>query len=524
MKLSDANSRIVDKCMQLIDGYALTAAEKRLVRACRREAFGHGSENQSDLGHGLDAFGQAYMDANRPDELRPGGETYTPPGIVGSMLDSVEAVRVPQRVVDVGCGSGRFALAAALRFPEAQVLAIDCSPMATLMCKANASLLGIQDQVEVINKSILDVHIPEAEGASTCWIGNPPYVRHHRLGQQQKAWLFDEAAKLGYKASGLTGLHVYFFLAIARQYGPSDFGRLITSAEWLEVNYGKLARDLMVDVLGMTDLTVLNRRENVFHKVDTTAAIVGFDGRNKGGLAEVSVCEAQAPSERKRVSAERLAGLARWSPGLLLGKEREVPAGFVRLGEIARVHRGIVTGANKFWVRKPEDAEGLGVPVVAHAREISSLDGSIDDPSRLSVLIALPNDLNTLDGRQRRTAQRIIEEGLRLGIDQGYTAKARKHWWSIPIRGAAPILMTYMGRKPPTFVSNPKGCRNLNVIHGIYPKAKMSSGAISALVEYLNSEAACVEGRTYAGGLMKLEPKEAEKIIVPSLQKLESLA
>lgn len=522
--LSNANSAIVNVCAQTVDGYSLTSAEKKLINAhkhivpdCERKLLGR-------LDCDNDALGQSYMDANEPAILRPRGETYTPQPIIDFMLKSIESIREPQRIVDVGCGSGRFALSAAQRFPQAKIIAIDSSPMATLMCKANASLLGVQSQVQIINKSILSTHIPTLQNASTCWIGNPPYVRHHFLKKKQKQWLAKEANKLGYKASGLTGLHVYFFLAIARQYGPHDFGRLITSAEWLEVNYGQLGRSLMLNNLGLSDLTIYDRRQNLFDKVDTTSVIVGFDAHNISNPAKIVIRDSEKCLARKTLSAKRLARLPRWTPGLLFGEKPDVPEGYIRLGEIARVHRGIVTGANKFWVRRPEEVGDLGVPVVSHAKEILGLGGSIDDPSALSALIALPEDLSSLSKEQKARAIRIIEEGKKLGIDKSYTAKSRKHWWSIPLRGAAPILMTYMGRKSPTFVSNPKECRNLNVIHGIYPKTKMSQSAISALVDYLNANANYEEGRTYSGGLMKFEPKEAESLIIPSLKELESRA
>jgi len=52
----------------------------------------------------------------------------------------------------------------------------------------------------------------ESVSSSTLYIGNPPYVRHHQITAKWKDWFFDEAAKLGHKASKLAGLHVHFSL------------------------------------------------------------------------------------------------------------------------------------------------------------------------------------------------------------------------------------------------------------------------------------------------------------------------
>jgi hypothetical protein len=44
---------------------------------------------------------------------------------------------------------------------------------------------------------------------------------------------------------------------------------------------------------------------------------------------------------------------------------------------------------------------------------------------------------------------------------------------------------------------------------------------IDALALYLNEFVSTRDGRTYAGGLTKFEPKEVERLLVPSLAALE---
>ena len=61
----------------------------------------------------------------------------------------------------------------------------------------------------------------------------------------------------------------------------------------------------------------------------------------------------------------------------------------------------------------------------------------------------------------------------------------------------------------------------LNVVHGIYPKKPMSNKALVRLTDYLNNSVSVNSGRTYCGGLTKFEPKEAEAILVPALDRLE---
>ena len=91
----------------------------------------------------------------------------------------------------------------------------------------------------------------------TLFIGNPPYVRHHLLDPRWKTWLIDEATKRGHSASQLAGLHVHFFLATAKKAAKGDFGVFITAAEWLDVNYGSLVRELFLGDLGGKRIVVI---------------------------------------------------------------------------------------------------------------------------------------------------------------------------------------------------------------------------------------------------------------------------
>lgn len=194
----------------------------------------------------------------------------------------------------------------------------------------------------------------------------------------------------------------------------------------------------------------------------------------------------------------------------------------VRLGEIARVHRGTVTGRNGFWVRRPGDvSDELSVPVVCHARELAGDRPMIRDVDRLSRLVTLPDDLSTLPVELCAEAEAIIEEGLHTRVNEGYVASRRKHWWSVKPSRPPAIMMTYMARHAPTFVVNSDGLGMLNVVHGIYPTVELSDHAVRRLADYLNNNVSVADGRTYAGGLTKFEPREVERLVVPSPEVLE---
>jgi hypothetical protein len=123
----------------------------------------------------------------------------------------------------------------------------------------------------------------------------------------------------------------------------------------------------------------------------------------------------------------------------------------------------------------------------------------------------------------RDAVERFLAWAREQGADRGYIARHRKAWWSVALKAPAPILCTYMARRPPAFVRNLCGARHINIAHGLYPRETLDDATLDALAAFLRENVAQAAGRTYAGGLTKFEPKELERIAVPKLAELENV-
>ena len=477
----------------------------------------------ASLAAGIDPLGNAYMSINAPAVRRANGETYTPDAIISEMISEAEQNIAPASIIDCGCGSGRFTLACAKAFPRARIVAVDTSEDALLMCKANAAASGISDHIEFRHEDFLKSDF-ENLPRPILWIGNPPYVRHHDLSDDQKSWLKETGRELDLPVSRLAGLHTYFLAAIARHFRPGDYGILVTSAEWLDVNYGAMVRKLLTQRLALTYLHLKNRTSRVFDGTDTTAVIFGFQSNIAAAESLTLVGRDQA---EQKILRSRFLESTRWSR-LISGSEppEKAQSELVPLGSLVSVHRGVVTGNNKFWVRDESQLEGIPesliTPVISHAHELTGDCMAQKTPERLKRLIVLPEDLSTLSGESAKVASQIIASGIAQGVDKGYIARHRRAWWAVQPSEAAPMLMTYMGRRRPSFVVNRQKLPMLNVVHGLYPKVPLGERALKRLVTYLNENVRLEDGRMYAGGLVKFEPKEAEAIMVPPLSVLEA--
>jgi SAM-dependent methyltransferase len=506
------NETILAICKTLLVHTALDKDEAELIKLVEPARDDLVDAATRLVAVGKDPLGDAYMRLNALAMRREFGAVYTPHAMVGAMVRWAKTQISPKRVVDCGCGSGRFAVAAAREFRDAHIIAVDSSPFATLMCKAHAIAAGVG--ITVLHEDFMTAQLPLSNGGPILWLGNPPYVRHHNLSAAQKTWLIDTLAKLGVRGNRLAGLHTYFMASVAERFSEGDVGCLVMSAEWMDTGYGVAIRDLLTKRLGMTYLRVYDKAEEPFEGTMTSAVVAGFSKRNAAGAVEVN---------GKEVALSDFARASRWSDVISGRHKEELGEGFVRLGDFARVHRGVVTGKNSFWVRKPGDvSEELCVPVVSHAKELSGDVPACRDVRRLSRLITLPDDLAQLPTRLRDEAQAIVDDGLRRHVNEGFVASHRKCWWSVKAPEPPAIMMTYMARHPPVFVVNRDRLGMLNVVHGIYPTVALSERAVERLVSYLNDNVALDDGRVYAGGLAKFEPREVERLIVPSPERLDA--
>jgi hypothetical protein len=218
----------------------------------------------------------------------------------------------------------------------------------------------------------------------------------------------------------------------------------------------------------------------------------------------------------RAVPRERVEASSRWTP-LFRGPARR-PSGLVELGEIFRVHRGQVTGRNAVWIAGAHSAElpsSVLFATVTRARELFATGAALRDASRLRHVIDLPADLDELPAAERRVVERFLRVARRMRAHEGFVANHRRAWWSVGLADPAPILATYMARRPPAFVRNLAEARHINIAHGLYPRERLSSAALDRVARYLSRTATQADGRTYAGGLTKFEPREMERLLVP---------
>ena len=421
----------------------ISRSEASLLNEAGPVDAGSGIDGLIDLiREGRDPLGEAFTRIRSARERRSLGATYTPSEIVSSMAAWIAGRSEPSRIVDPGTGSARFLLAAGRACPQASLVGAEIDPLAALVARANLTAAGLDARSQIVVGDYRTEALNDCDG-TTAFLGNPPYVRHHQIEPAGKKWLAESAARLGLKASGLAGLHAHFLLATALHARPGDIGSFVTSAEWLDVNYGRLMRELFAARLGGLSIHLIDPTASPFSDAATTAVVTCFEvGTTSKTIRMKRIPDAKALGaldDGREMDRQQLVRAPRWTP--LLNRTPKPPSGYVELGELCRVHRGAVTGANKTWITGAADPalpSSVLIPAVTRARELfDALDGKLNTARNLLAVIALPADLDTFDTADRILIDRFLRSAQRQGVPEGYVASHRKPWWSVRLREPA---------------------------------------------------------------------------------------
>ena len=501
---------------------ALDAMEAAVAKECKVRHDVHVDSLALQVAKGDDVLGLEYCRIKSAEDRRIHGATFTPETIIESMLNWSCAHIDPVLIIDPGAGTARYAIAAALRFPNAKVVAIETDPILRIIAKARIQAMGLGHQISVESCSFLDYKKADLKGP-VLYIGNPPYVRHHDINASDKTAYADRCQKLGVSSSGLSGLHLHFMIKVFEMAEPGDSMAFITAAEWMDTNYGKSLRQLLASGRHEVFIGAFAKDELVFKDALTSAVIscVNFHKPSASIQFDTLSCDPQSElGNGKKIPMTTAQHASSWN-GRMQNMSVKT-SGYIALGDLFRISRGMVTGMNDVWIvstNTPKLPERFLHHCITNSEDITSLtDKRLVNKDRLRRIVNLPENLSTVTQDELSAIEHFLQWAKEKGADSTFTAQHRKCWWRIDIKEPPPIVMTYMGRRPPVFARNIAKAPLLNIAHGLYPKVELTDQEQDALVAWLNKNVSIDSGRSYAGGLVKFEPKEAMQIAIPDIK------
>lgn len=477
------------------------------------------------------------------------GAFFTPPAIARYLAAWAVDDDPAARILDPTCGESVFLQAAAR---ELQAVGADRDQ--------GEQLFGIDTESESIRRSeealsadgfraslkradFFDTPAPNQIGCELpemdAIIGNPPYIRYQEhIGVARRK---SQAAALaqGVRLSGLASswaallVHSCSFL--------KENGRLamVLPAELLTVGYAEPVRKWLRERFAAVHLVMFERLQ--FD--DASERVILVIARGSGGCNAFSLLpvEDAADLESLRLFGPSHFNVApadagKWSDFLLPIDQRQafkrtVEGHCLPLESYGTVELGSVTGANSFFALSEATRVEFGLsdnqvvrispPGTRHLNGISFTKGDWDalreGGERVWLLRPPAND-------RTKALRRYLAHGEAEGVQNAYKCRIRDPWWRPPSVAAPDLFFTYMSHRYPRLIHNTARTSFLNSMHGLRLRADAPAETASALsllclnsVTMLGAE---IFGRSYGGGVLKMEPREAAVLPVPATTEL----
>ena len=455
------------------------------------------------------------------DKVR--GGYYTPSSVARLLARWVRAAG--PRIVEPSCGDGR--ILCELAALGGQVHGVELVAHEAVKAREFAP----------VDAENLFTWLAKTEAAGWDGVaGNPPYIRFGNWASDQREPALDLMRREGLRPSRLTNAWVPF--VVASTVLVRDGGRvgLVLPAELLQVGYAAQLRDFLLS--RFCQITLLTFERLVFDGIlQEVLLFCGVVGAGPAQIRTVNLPDAGAlasivPADLDVESA----------PALLHEKEKWIkyfldPAAIqllrtlkrsgtmTRLGLAADVDVGIVTGRNSFFTFTEAQARELGlgphcVPLVSRSKQLSGL---VYDTDCRASDVAAGHRTWLLDAPHEPSDPALVAHiaaGEAAGVHRGYKCSVRSPWWGTPSLWIPDLFMLRQIHLAPRLTVNAAAATSTDTVHRVRltggPDSRIDPAALAAVFHNSATFAfAEIMGRSYGGGILELEPREAEQLPIP---------
>jgi adenine-specific DNA-methyltransferase len=366
-------------------------------------------------------------------------------------------------------------------------------------------------------------------------LANPPYIPHHRIGKARVRELW--ARQQGIEGvGGRAGLWAYFISHSVRLLAIGGRMAWVLPGAFLQADYAAPIRKYLGDRFDRCAAFLVRERLFLDEGTDEETVILLADGhRSEPRNGRIEIGEAETLDELEAL-------IAAWGSGAWKGVSRgfspaalSVPDAIAAiqtriardgdaklLGDIARVQIGLVTGDNRFFVLGRDSCEAAGLEPHDCIRILSKFKAAVG-------ATLTGGDLCDYSDRGGRTFlvsadEPCTNERVKSYLDTfGQDRKAdvstfrKRRVWSKTSDGNIPdAFFPVMHHTGPQLILNPEGFNCTNTIHRVFFLTHLADAgrklvAISMLTTFSQLSAELV-GRRYGSGVLKHEPRDAERI------------
>jgi adenine-specific DNA methylase len=345
---------------------------------------------------------------------------------------------------------------------------------------------------------------------------------------------------LGLTPNRLTNSWVPFLVAATECLNEGGRLAFVVPAELLQVSYAAQLRSFLTDRFERINIVTCNDLffEGAEQEVVLLLADGAFRNPSERNVCRVAVTEIEQVSDLRETSPATLVSQSeskdvrhdseKWLKYFLSNREIGLmrnlrdDASVTQLEDHAEVDVGVVTGKNEFFLLNEEQVDTLRVrkfvkPVVGRSAHIRGARFMSEDWAELVTsgqrVFLLDIGLVTR-ARLPEPFREYVESAERNGFHRGYKCSIRSPWYAVPSVWEPDAFLFRQIYDFPRLVVNQAGATSTDTIHRVRCKGRPERLAANMYTS-LTAASAEIEGRSYGGGVLELEPTEAERLLVP---------
>jgi adenine-specific DNA-methyltransferase len=436
-------------------------------------------------------------------------------------------------VLDPSCGDGVFLQAAAehiraLGNPHPQIWGVDVDPVALRASHLRAC------ESHLLEGSFFSLRLGDIPSVNAI-VGNPPFIRYQTFNGKERVDALRCALDAGVELPKLCSSWAPFLVHAATFLRQGGRLGMVAPAELIHAQYAREVLRFLLRKFGR--ITVRMFQKKMFQELseDTVLLLCENFGEPCSWFSITpSACIEDARSDEEHtipVDIEAIrCGKHRLTRYLLPAKARHLYDGMalersvMRLGDVADVGIGYVTGCNNYFHLTTSEAKAWRVPSRYLAPAVLSLGdfhGTIfrrSDWEQLRVSGSKTHLLKIPASKAEEVPTalaRYIVHGKERRVAEHFKCRVRDTWYSVPHVRVGDAFLSYMSGSSPKLVRNGSGFVAPNTLHIVrFASGRQWRPFVAGWHSSLTRLSCEIEGHPLGGGMLKLEPSEAERVLV----------
>ena len=491
------------------------------------------------------------------DQKLRGG--YYTPKIIRDFLVNWAVDSTTKSILEPSCGDGGFfeTVFDGEYKKIKEVVGIELNPEEAKKAEKIVSKFGKNSTI--VNDDFFKYYVTTLEKKKfDVILGNPPFIRYQYFDEEQQNAAQQAMLSAGIKIDKLSNIWAPFLIASVTCLNEGGRLAMVVPGEIMHVNYSSKIRLFLSEL--QAKITLITFNQLVFPDVQQEVILLLIDKQKKSEKIENFTNSKMNIIQLKDVESLNFFDLnsipvnqyknvkpteEKWTK-FFLTKEQLKELDIIeknslvsKLGDLATVDVGIVTGANEYFVvnediLKKYELEKISLPLVGRSLHINGLIFEKKDWNENKKKQIASHLLNFPDNKYENYSElmkKYIEMGEKNNIHEGYKTGIRKRWYQVPSIWKPDAFLMRRSHKFPKLVLNNADSFTTDTMHRV--KIKEDVDLQSLIFCFYNSitMASCeIIGRSHGGGVLEILPNDAETILIPykkiaakHLQKIDSM-